>query len=340
MIKKNNSTISDVSRLAKVSVATVSRVVSNKCYVKPETKEKVNKAIQELGYQPNQSARNLRMNTSGVILVITPNMTNPYYANIITGISETARKYECSTFVCSTDSDDKQDVAFMQLLQHRADAAIVLATNSNDVSLLPYLDWFPVVFCSEYNPDLKVDRISIDNYKAAYEATEYLIKLGHKKIGMMSSENDYVSTKLRKKGFIDACEKYQIEVDEDHIIYASKDYSFSSARRLAKDFLSRENRVTALFCISDILALGANQGAKELGLDVPKDISIMGFDNLEYAQMIIPQITTVHQPCYEIGVAAMERIHQKLMNKEEDVKVEVLEHHLVIRGSTIPLKMD
>ncbi|MEG0177781.1 LacI family DNA-binding transcriptional regulator [Anaerorhabdus sp.] len=330
--------ISDVSKLAGVSVATVSRVINNTCYVNPETKEKVLKAIQELSYEPNLSARNLRRNTSGAILVLTPNLTNPYYSNIIEGISETARKYGSSTFVCSSNGDKEQEMELIKMLDsRRADAAIVLATNFDDKWLLPYAQKYPVVFCSEYNPNLKVNRVSVDNYKAAFEATEYLIQQGHTKIGMLSSENEYISTKLRMEGFLDACKEYGID-SKKNIDFASSDYSFQSARKLATKMLSKKNHVTALFCISDILALGAIYGARQVGLDVPTDVSIVGFDNLEYAEMMVPQITTVNQPCREIGVSAMERVQELLNGQDDKPKVTLLEHELVIRGSTSILK--
>lgn len=335
MDKNSSVKISDVSKLAGVSVATVSRVINNTCFVNAETKEKVLKAIEELSYEPNLSARNLRRNTSGAILVITPNMTNPYYSNIITGISETARKYGSSTFVCSTNGEKEQELELMKMLDsRRADAAIILATNIDDDALYPYTKKYPVVFCSEYNPNLEIDRVSIDNYQAAYEATEYLIKLNHKKVGMMSSSNDYISTKLRKQGFLDACKANGIKNAEQNIVYASKDYSFSSARSQAKELFSKKNHVDALFCISDILALGAIYGARECGLDVPKDVSILGFDNLEYSEMMVPQISTVNQPCYQLGETAMEKIQNKLNNPELEPSVEILNHELVVRGST------
>lgn len=336
MNDKKSIKISDVSKLANVSVATVSRVINNTCYVNPETKERVLSAIEELNYEPNVSARNLRKNTSGAILVLTPNLTNPYYSNIITGISETAREYGSSTFVCSTLGDAEQEKKLMKMLDsHKADAAIVLATNMDDTWLLPYAKKYPVVFCSEYNPDLDVDRVSIDNYRAAYEATEYLIQLGHKRIGMISSENQYISTKLRMQGYLDALTDYDIKHDEMDIEYASNDYSFTSARKLSNKILSKSDHVTALFCISDILALGAIYGAREVGLDVPKDVTILGFDNLEYTEMMVPRISTVEQPCNKIGAMAMEIVQEKLMSSTElETKIVMLPHRLVLRDST------
>ncbi len=340
MKKSRNAKISDVSKLTGFSVATVSRVINDTCYVKPETKEIVLKAIEELSYQPNLSARNLRRNTSGAILVITPNMTNPYYSNIITGISETSRKYGKSTFVCSTNGDKQQELEFMEMLnQHSVDGAIILATNKDDTSLIPYIENYPIVFCSEYNPDIEVNRVSINNYQAAYEATKYLIDLGHTNISMMSSSNLYISTTDRKQGFLDACKNNGVNV-EDNILYASDDYSFFSARKLAFSFLKENPHVTAMFCISDILALGAINAAKEIGLEIPKDISILGFDNLEYSQMSIPQISTISQPCYEIGVVAMERIQQLLSNQDDLSTIDILEHKLIVRGTTTKINLD
>ena len=156
---------------------------------------------------------------------------------------------------------------------------------------------------------------------------------------MISSENKYISTKLRMQGYLDALANYHIEHDQADVEYASNDYSFTSARKLANKILSKKNRVTALFCISDIMALGAVYGAREVGLDVPKDVTVLGFDNLEYTEMMVPRISTVEQPCNKIGAMAMERVQEKLMSpNDEESKIVILPHRIVIRDSTKKFK--
>ncbi|MFV0254702.1 MAG: LacI family DNA-binding transcriptional regulator [Erysipelotrichaceae bacterium] len=334
-MKIKNINISDVSKLAGVSVATVSRVINATCYVAPATKEKVNDAIKQLAYKPNLSARNLRKQISGAILIVTPNISNPYYGNIITGITETARKSGNSTFVCTTNNELELELEFMKMLDSkRADGAIVLATNADDTHWSEYAKKYPVVFCSEYNPEAKIDHISIDNYQAGYDAMEYLLKKGLKNIWLMSSSNKYISTKLREEGFIAAALKYGIKNANKKIIKASNDYSFASAKKIIKKLIESGEKIDGLFCISDILALGSLSMFKELSVRVPEDVSVFGFDNLEYAQMADPQISTVHQPCYELGSEAMLMIQSKL-KKVETAGNKILKHKLVLRESVI-----
>ncbi len=340
-MKNSSVKISDVSKLANVSVATVSRVINGNCFVKPETCTRVMNAIEQLNYQPNQSARNLRKNTSGTILVITPNLTNPYYSNILTGISETARILGYSTFICSTSNDQVLEQDFIKMLDTgRVDGAILMALNSDDTWILPYAKKYPIVLCSEYNPNLDIDHVCIDNYKAAFEACEYLISCNHKNIAMISSDNSYISTIHRMQGFKDALIKHNLKDSVNNIELASQDYSFESGKALSKKILSnKESKVTAIFCVSDILALGAIYGARECGLDVPNDVSILGFDNLEYTVMMVPQISTVNQPCYDIGVRAMNLMQAKfLCNTDWTTRHEILEHHIVQRDSIIKIK--
>lgn len=329
------ATMADVAREAGVSVATVSRVLNNQEIVSPDTADRVYAAIAKLKYEPNLLARNLRKNESRVILILSPNVTNPYYAHILSGIGDVATKLGYSALIFNTGDDlAREREALDMLSKHRADGAILMSSNIGCNWLLEYADQFPIVQCSEYDPNVDIPHVSIDNYKATQDALEYLLELGHKRIAIISSENEYISTSLRLRGYKDALARHGITPNADYIIYASRDYSFKSGKAKAKELLNITPRPTAIFCISDTLALGAITAAKELGLNVPQDVTVVGFDDVEHTTMFHPYITTVAQPCYELGMQSAYLLHDQMTQKKAMPRQMILNHQLIVRESS------
>ncbi|MGE5631889.1 MAG: LacI family DNA-binding transcriptional regulator [Caulobacteraceae bacterium] len=329
------STIADVAREANVSVATVSRVLNNQDSVRPETSERVYRAIEKLAFVPNMSARNLRRNETRVILIVTPNITNPYYAHILTGIGDGANESGYSALIYNTAGDETREKAALDMLKKRkADGAILLASNIDSLWIKEYSDSFPIVQCSEYALELDAPRVSIDNYKAAQDIMEYIIGLGHKRIATISSSNNYISTALRLQGYKDSLERHDIEVCKDYIASANADYSFKSGKAAAFKLLQQKSRPTAIFCISDTIALGAITAAKELGLRVPEDLTVIGFDDVDDTTMFHPYITTIAQPCYELGKESFRILHLCMNNGKETNKKVILPHDFIIRESS------
>jgi len=328
------ATIVDVAKRAGVSVATVSRVLNGKTRVAKELTERVMEAVALLRYVPNTSARNLRRNESRAILILAPNITNPYYTHIIAGIGEAAHERGYSSFLCNTDdSREREEELLKRLEHHQADGAILLATALGAKWLEPYAKKHHLVQCSEFDPSLDIVHVSIDNYQAARDVMAHLMGLGHRRIGLVSSENGYYSTKLRTQGYRDALFEAGIPVIEEYIRKAAIDYTFKSGFDSARSLLSREKRPTALFCISDMLALGAIASAREMGFRVPEDVSVVGFDDVEQTTMFHPYVTTVVQPCFEIGYSAV-KLLCRLIGGEETERQIVLPHGLVIRESS------
>jgi DNA-binding LacI/PurR family transcriptional regulator len=332
--------MADVAREARVSVATVSRLLNNQETVSPDTAVRVYAAIKKLSYEPNILARNFRKNESRVILVISPNVTNPYYAHILSGIGDTATKAGYSALICNTEEDETREREALDMLRkRRADGAILMASNMGCQWLLEYADNFPLVQCSEYDLNVDIPHVSIDNYKATQEAMEYLINLGHRQIAIISSENEYISTNLRLKAYKDTLEKHGITPNDKYIISASRDYSFKSGKSTAKELLKVSPRPTAIFCISDTLALGAITAAKELGIPVPEEVTVIGFDDVEHTTMFHPYITTVAQPCYELGKQSANLLYAQMTQGKELPRQLILEHKLIIRESSASPKI-
>ena len=328
-------TILDVAKEANVSPSTVSRVLNNSGSISQATVENVYKAVEKLHYEPNVFARSLRKKETRVILILTPNVINPYYAHIISGISDMMRKLSYSAFICNTGNDMYQMREYLTKLEKRqADGAILMSVEKGEKWLQEYSNDFPIIETSEFDPKIKIPHVSVDNYQAAYDAVSYLISLGHKKIGTISSVNKFISTELRLKGYQNALQDAGIDIHDNYIAYASADYSYQSGCNETRKLLSLSERPTAIFCIGDVLAIGAVNTAREMGLNVPKDLSVIGFDNVEQIGMFSPHLTTVAQPCVGIGEKAVELLF-RLIRQEGNVPIEtIVPYELIVREST------
>ena len=329
-------TISQVAKEAGISVATVSRVMNQKGAVSPETTQKVLQAIERLGYQPNIWGRNLRRGESQVVLVMVPNVTNPYYAPIIAGAEDTLSAAGYSIMLCITNMDRARRRHYVDLMRNRrADGAILMDISVDDRDMVQLSEEYPLVQCCEYCESAAISHVSIDNFSAAREAVSRLAALGHTRIGYIGAKNSFISTALRHKGYRSAMEELSIPLHPGYEDFAGRDYSFSTGVEAAGRLLEQKERPTALFCVSDVLALGALQAARERGLRVPEDLSVVGFDDVEYASMFQPRLTTIRQPCYRMGALAASLLLRQ-MQGEAGGQAMFLPHEWVSRDSTAP----
>ncbi|MEM1484505.1 LacI family DNA-binding transcriptional regulator [Oscillospiraceae bacterium PP1C4] len=333
------STISEVAKEAGVSVATVSRVINQSPSVTPETQKRVNAAIAKLNYHPNVWGRSLRRQESRMLLIFVPNITNPYYANIISGIEDTARRNHYNTMVCVTNVDKERAKEYFDLLRcGNADGAILLDTTKNDKNVPRVAKNFPLVQCCEYCTNDSVSHVSIDNFEAAKQVVQYLVSLGHHRIGFAGAANNFISTEQRESGYKKALEEAGIESNNRYIVYADEDYNFLSGIRAVKELLSLKERPSAVFCISDMIALGAIRAAGELGLRVPEDLTVVGFDDVAYATMFKPMLTTVSQPGYSLGKTSCSMLIKQIGGADPaDV---FLEHKIILRDSSAAIAVE
>ena len=323
----------DVAKEAGVSVATVSRVINNSDTVTQETINKVRLAIDKLSYTPNVTARNLRKHESQMILVLAPNFTNPFYAHVLNGISEAAQERGYSAFICSYKETDPEDFLCRMLETRQADGAILLASTP-DYSWLETLSRkYPIVQCAEYIEDAEICSVSIDNYAAMREAIAYLLNIGHRRIGLITSNNNYISTQQRERGYYNELAALKSNGIRSAIAYAAEDYTFESGVKAMRELLDAGNPPTAVACVSDVLALGAISEIQSRGLSVPDDISVMGFDDVDYTKMFHPFLSTVAQPCYDIGCRSVELLCDQVQNGLTPQRV-FLPHKLKIRETT------
>lgn len=327
-------TISDVAAKAGVSVATVSRVINGSSKVSPETLIKVKQAIAELNYRPNLLGRALRKTKSERVLVLLPNIANPFYAEIVKGIEDVANKNGYSIMLCNTDSNLEREKKYIKMLKsHLADGAILMASEMTCEELTELSHEIPIVQCCEYKVGIPITHVSIDNEMAAYKAVNHLIGLGHKKIAFIGAKNQFLSSSLRKDGYIRALNEAGIDFDPAYCGYG--DYSYKSGFRIMKQLLSLEARPTAVFCISDLMAVGAIRSAMEEELRVPEDLAVCGFDNIYFSRMFKPTLTTVSQPMHDLGCTAMEALINIIEEKNTEPMHYFMEHELIIRESTV-----
>lgn len=327
------STIKDVAKLAGVSVATVSRVINDESNVKTDTKERVLAAVDELNYTPNLLGRNLRRSNTKNVLVLLPTISNQFYSSIIKGMNYRAQQDGYHVMVSITDLDVKTEEEYIALLETKlVDGVILFAPQISKDKIEQIARYYPVVQCCEYVEGADVSIVSIDNKKAAYDAVEHLINIGHKKIGIITSGIVYTSAARREEGYREALKHHNISVPEGYVIHTN--YSYKSGMQAAKELLTLQDPPTAIFTISDSMAVGAIKAITQMGKVVGKDIDVTGFDDTVIAKVYNPSITTITQPRFEMGVVVMDLMLKKIRDIKTPNEIITLEHQVVEREST------
>lgn len=328
------ATIQDVAKKAGVSVATVSRVLNKNQKVTQKSALKVERAIRELDYHPNFLARDLRKAESNRILVLLQTISNPFYATIVRGIEDVARRHGYSIMLCNTDSDLEREKEYLTLLYKKmVQGAIFLDTEMSTEQLNELAENNSLVLCCEYRKGVNVPHVMIDNYRAAKTIVEHLIGFGHRKIGLICGDRHLESTMLRYNGYVDALKEHGIAM-EDNFIFQSSESSFQMGQRAVETLLYK-SAPTAIFSMSDIMAIGALKALHKKGIRVPQEMAVAGFDGIEYSAVSVPGLTTIKQPNYEMGCAAMELLIQKMHNETIANEELIFEYELLIRESTL-----
>lgn len=326
------ATIQEVAQKAKVSVATVSRYLNNPDIVAKTTGLRVEKAIQDLNYEPSILGRNLRKSESKLLIVLMPSISNPFYTDIINGIEDTAIEQGYNILLCQTDSNPKREAIYFNLIKNQlADGIISMDPTVNRENLLEIAKEYPLVQCSEYDQEGIISYVTIDNELAAYQAVKHLIKIGHKKIAIINSDEKFLYARERRQGYERALKESGLDINLDWI-YTTDNLEFDSGRQAMKNLLNKDVRPTAVFAVSDILAIGSLKEINAHGLNVPDDIAIIGFDKINFSNMTYPTLTTIAQPMYQMGSMSARMLINKIRGKKIDSII--LDHELVIREST------
>lgn len=325
-------TIKDVSEVAGVAISTVSRVLNGLDRVSDETRIKVEKAIEELGYVKNSLAASMKTGKSRMIVVVVPDLINEYYTAVVRGVEEIASSEDYYTMVFSSkDSHKKEQELFSGELGRVIDGAIIIPAYDD-------LDYYrniskPVVIIDRYVSGSDMHAVVIDNYKASYLLTEELILAGHKDIAIISGALEFNIGKEREKGYREALTKYGIEVkaENEKIDHWYQEHGYLSTMSLLK----RKNPPTAIFAANNLLCIGCIKAIRELGLKIGPEISLVGFDDSAVAQLMEPDITVIKRETAEMGKIGMTKL-MDIINRNENPfypKKVVLDVELIRRHS-------
>ncbi|MCW5299771.1 transcriptional regulator CytR [Herbaspirillum lusitanum] len=326
--------ISAVADHAGVSVATVSRVMNDQQGVRPKTRDKVLLSVAALGYRMNHLARNLRTAESRMLLTMVPDVGNPFYAQILRGIDTVAREHGYFVLLCDTGADEGRERSYFDLLRmHRADGAICLDPDTIQHALANEAATLPWVACCEFDPAMPVPYVGIDNRRAAADAVGHLLSRGHRRIGLINSDERYSYARQRQLGYMDALAGADLDARPQwRRTVQSLDYEAGAAAAL--EMMAQPDAPTAIFAVSDTLAIGVLSGLRQLGKRVPEDVAVIGFDDIAVAAQIDPGLSTVAQPMRALGETAARLLLQRLADPQIAVPGVLLDHQLVLRGST------
>lgn len=334
--------IRDIARISGVGVSTVSRVLNNHPDVKESTRENVLRVIKESNYVPNNSARILKQNNTKNIGVLVKGVFNPFFSELINVIGNKINENKYTMILQQNDyvleHEVENIISFVK--EKRLQGIICLGGNFIDLDgdSFKNID-VPVILTSvnTVSPSGrdKYSTVGINNLQSAYDATDYLIKKGHKNIALMiGEENDFCVSWWRYKGYIKALKDNNIEPNDENLIIG--DYDSNIAYKVTLDFLKKRKDITAIFAISDIMAMGVAKAVIDSGLTVGKDISIVGFDGMNISRYYNPGITTIKQPMEEMAIKSVEILFDLLKNKCENQHV-LLDTELIERESCADL---
>lgn len=327
-------TIRDVAKRAEVSVATVSHVVNGTRKVSPQTAERVRKAMEELGYQPNLVARSLRKRTTFAIGVLVTDITNPFFASLVRGVEDAAIRAGYSVIVCNSDEDPtKEDMHIRELRRRRIDGMLIAPTRDGTSSALYELSKhkLPFVLIDRKAKGLNAPVVLSDNVRGAYLATRYLLEKGYRRIGIVLGIPGATSAEERFLGYVCALKEAGIPIQDDLIVWG--EYRVDSARRATAQLLSLREPPQAIFSTNNLMTLGVLQEIFHRKLVIPNDVAVVGFDDVDWAEMVQPPLTVVAQKPYEIGQQAFEILLSEIKGEQVSVREVRVSVELKVRGS-------
>lgn len=334
--------IKDIARISGVGVSTVSRVLNNHPDVKGSTRENVLRVIKESNYVPNNNARILKQNNTKNIGVLVKGVFNPFFSELINVIGNKISEHKYSMILQQNDyvleHEVENIISFVK--EKKLQGIICLGGNFVDLDEDSFKNIdVPVILTSVNTVSTsgkdKYSTVGIDNLQSAYDATNYLIKKGHKNIALMIGEkNDFCVSWWRYKGYVKALQENNIKLNDDNLIIG--DYDSKVAYEVTMEFLKKRKDITAIFAISDFMAIGVAKAVTDSGLTVGKDISIVGFDGMDISYYYNPAITTIKQPKEEMAIRSVELLFDILKDKCENQHI-LLDTELIERESCADL---
>jgi LacI family transcriptional regulator/LacI family repressor for deo operon, udp, cdd, tsx, nupC, and nupG len=326
--------MSEVAKRAEVSIATVSRVLNNSDRVKEATRLRILKAIKDLKYQPSRVAKRLRSKSvsSKLLGVLIPDIQNPFYVDVLRGIEDIAYKNNYAIIMCNYGQDKKKEIMYLDILQSEAiDGLIAAPVSENDQQLKSIIKkGFPVVCVDRGLAGIDVDIVWVNNEEGAFIAVSHLVNSGYKRIAYISGLPSIPSSRMREKGYRRALEANHLFIPE-LVKYGNS--SYESGVTLCAELLDMTNLPDAIFSGNNLITLGALETIHKLKKQIPKDVAIVGFDDMFWSSSLNPPLTAVRQPAYEIGKRAGELLIQRINDPQRPCIQMTLNVELMVRSS-------
>ncbi|MCK0189999.1 LacI family DNA-binding transcriptional regulator [Arenibacter sp. F20364] len=338
-MKKGRVTIKDIARELNIAPSTVSRALNDHPAIKKETKVAVKALAEALDYQPNLLALNLLQKKSNTIGVIVPEITGHFFSAIITGIQDVIVNSEYNIMICLSNESYEEEMTIVKRLSKIQIDGVLVSPSSETKNFDHFRrlqkSGIPVVVFDRDCPGLEADKVLVDDYFGALQAVEYLIGTGCKNIAHLGGPLNLSTTDHRLQGYLDALKKNKIAVNEEYIVHVPG-FSNKDGIKPTKKLLGLRKRPDAIFAYNDNIAISAMHIAKKIGLNIPGEISIVGFDDEPHSNYITPSLSTVWQPVYSMGMLSARILLSHLNDKDADLKFrrEVFKPELVIRASS------
>jgi LacI family transcriptional regulator len=336
-MKFHQITIKDIARELGVSVSTVSRALKDHPDISPQTKQLVRDLVDKMKYKPNAVALSLRNRRTNIIGVIVPEIVHHFFSSVISGIDEVAVAAGYNVmFFQSNESYEREIMNIQSIISSRADGVLIsLAKSTKKFGHIRQLleDNIPVVFFDRACDEIETDKVIVDDFEGAFNAVDYLVKTGCRRIAHFAGPQHLQISYLRKRGYISALEKNGIKVDDDLIVPCD---TFEDSLEVTRIIMSKSLSPDAIFTVNDMTAVGALNTVKSMGFKVPRDVSIVGFTDGLVSAITDPLLTTVSQHGFEIGRKATEILIKRINEECESAKplTEVVKTELVVRDST------
>jgi len=333
------TSVKRVCELASVSTATVSRTLKNPELVTQKTRDKVFKAIEEAGYRPNMLASSVKTGKSNTLVVLVPNLSNPFFLRIIQGIEQAAKERGYSVLLGDTQGEKARENEYASMvLSNRADGLIHLDHSfpfaDKDADLAQSIPMVSV--CERIQGDNQYPVVELDNYAACRALANHLVSYGHQHFGIIAGQIESRIYTDRLRGIQSGLEEEGIQLSDEMIVGGA--YTMEAGEQGARALLKTANPPTAIFCFNDDIAIGAMHEIKRHGLRIPEDISVVGFDNIKVSAYMDPPLTTIDQPAHDMGRKATEVILQVISGQPLERSRTIFPYRLLERASSGPVK--
>jgi LacI family transcriptional regulator len=333
-------TIRDVAKAAGASVSTISAALNNSDYVSAETRTRIEEAIKELKYRPNDLARGLRLNKTHSIAIVVPDLSNSFYVDLVRGAEDYAASANYTVLIGDSREHWEEERSYLDSFhRRRVDGVVrVPAMDAPAKKVASILGDVPVVYADRFpaTRDPQVGRVGVDNIRAAETAMRYLLSLGHRQIGIIVGDASSGTSTDRLRGCMQALRRAKIRPDRSLIHSGHNDVE--SGHSHAMELLTGSSRPTAIFCTNNLMALGSFAAIQELGLACPEQVSLLGFDDFYWATLLRPKLTVVGQPAREMGMTAARMLIDKIEGRASLPSPALLATKLIVRESCCPPK--